>query len=67
MQISLVSWNVNGIRAVSAKDEFKEWFAQDKYDVISMQETKASVDQIPEHNQSILQVKMAIAPTLPHL
>ncbi|SPT71493.1 Exodeoxyribonuclease [Anaerobiospirillum thomasii] len=49
MQISLVSWNVNGIRAVSAKDEFKEWFAQDKYDVISMQETKASVDQIPEH------------------
>ena len=49
MQISLVSWNVNGIRAVSAKDEFKEWFAQDKYDVISMQETKASVNQIPEH------------------
>ena len=49
MQISLVSWNVNGIRAVSAKEPFKEWFFSDKYDVIGFQETKASSDQVPKN------------------
>ena len=26
MSVKLVSWNVNGIRAVSKKDEFWDWF-----------------------------------------
>lgn len=49
MEIKLASWNVNGIRAVSAKEEWQQWFAQDKYDVIGFQETKAEKSQIPEH------------------
>ena len=46
MDIKLASWNVNGIRAVSAKEDWK-WFSNCGYDVISLQETKASVDQMP--------------------
>lgn len=48
MEIKLASWNINGIRAVAAKPEWKEWFAQDKYDVIGFQETKADREQVPE-------------------
>ena len=47
MDIKLASWNVNGIRAVSAKEDWK-WFSDCGYDVISLQETKASVEQMPE-------------------
>lgn len=47
MEIKLASWNVNGIRAVAKKPEWQQWFAQDYYDVIGFQETKASIDQIP--------------------
>ena len=39
MDIKLASWNVNGIRAVSAKEDWK-WFSDCGYDVISLQETK---------------------------
>ena len=46
MDIKLASWNVNGIRAVSAKEDWK-WFSDCGYDVISLQETKASVEQMP--------------------
>ena len=45
MQIKLASWNVNGIRAVSAKEDWK-WFGSRGYDVISLQETKADVKQL---------------------
>ena len=45
--IKLISWNVNGIRAVEKKgfvDEMLKWDA----DVICLQETKASEDQLSE-------------------
>ncbi len=47
LEIKLASWNVNGIRAVAAKPEWQQWFAQDQYDVIGFQETKAEVAQMP--------------------
>lgn len=47
MQLRLASWNVNGIRAVSKKDDWK-WFENSTYDVIAFQETKAAVEQLPE-------------------
>ncbi|MBQ2760663.1 MAG: exodeoxyribonuclease III [Mailhella sp.] len=40
------SWNVNGFRAVSRKGDW-EWFARTQADVVGLQETKASPDQIP--------------------
>lgn len=43
--ISLVSWNVNGIRAAEKKG-FLDWFHKAKYNVVGLQETKAHVDQL---------------------
>ena len=41
-----VSWTVNGFRAVSKKEDWA-WFARTQADVVGLQETKASPDQIP--------------------
>jgi len=48
MSIKLVSWNVNGIRAVSKKDEFWNWFDNTDADIINFQEVRATQDKIPE-------------------
>ncbi len=45
--MKLVSWNVNGIRAVHNKDLLKHLFGLDA-DVYCLQETKAEVSQVPE-------------------
>ncbi len=50
MRIKLVSWNVNGLRAVSAKPEWK-WFEQSDAQIIALQETKASPEQLPANLQ----------------
>lgn len=47
--IRLVSWNVNGFRAVTGKPDWN-WFASTQADVVALQETKAEPGQIaPEH------------------
>lgn len=43
--MKLISWNVNGIRAVWKKG-FSQWLLQENPDVLCLQETKASVDQL---------------------
>ncbi|MCL2157612.1 MAG: exodeoxyribonuclease III [Methanobrevibacter sp.] len=45
--IRLLSWNVNGIRAVHRKG-FLEWFKGADTDILCLQEIKAEVDQIPK-------------------
>ena len=45
--MKIVSWNVNGIRAVIKKD-FKQQFVDMNADVLCLQETKAQVDQVME-------------------
>ena len=45
MQVRLVSWNVNGIRAVSAKPDW-QWFSGQTAQIVGLQETKASPDQL---------------------
>ena len=47
MSVKLVSWNVNGIRAVSKKDEFWDWFYNTDADIINFQEIRASSSDIP--------------------
>ena len=42
----IISWNVNGIRAVHKKG-FLEWLAKESPDILCVQETKASEDQLP--------------------
>jgi len=43
--VKLVSWNVNGVRAVWKKG-FEDWFKKEKADVVCLQETKAQPDQL---------------------
>jgi exodeoxyribonuclease-3 len=44
--MKLISWNVNGIRAVYKKG-FPEWFSKESPDILCLQEIKATSDQIP--------------------
>ncbi|MBD3299793.1 MAG: exodeoxyribonuclease III [Candidatus Moranbacteria bacterium] len=44
-QIRILSWNVNGLRAVYRKG-FLDWFLQQKPDILALQETKAREDQL---------------------
>ncbi|OGO31032.1 MAG: exodeoxyribonuclease III [Chloroflexi bacterium RBG_16_56_11] len=44
-EIRLLSWNVNGIRALTRKGFF-EWLARDTPDVLCLQETKVHPDQV---------------------
>jgi len=43
----ILSWNVNGIRAVEKKG-FIEWLKNESPDILGIQETKAQVDQLNE-------------------
>ncbi len=45
MQIKMLSWNVNGIRAVSAKPDWT-WFVNSDAHIIGLQETKAAPAQL---------------------
>ena len=47
MVIKLISWNVNGIRAVLNKG-FKEYVKKENPDILCLQETKAHPDQVDE-------------------
>ncbi|MGB2579852.1 exodeoxyribonuclease-3 [Elusimicrobium simillimum] len=51
MTKKFISWNVNGLRAV-AKKGFEEWFSKESPDILALQETKASPDQLPQTLQS---------------
>ena len=52
MIIRLLSWNVNGIRAVYRKG-FIEWLLKEQPDVLCLQEIKAKVEQLPQALQHI--------------
>ena len=45
--MKIISWNVNGIRAVYKKG-FLEWFAKESPDILCLQEIKANLEQFPE-------------------
>lgn len=45
--MKLISWNVNGIRAIQKKG-FLDWLAASDADIIALQETKAHPDQLDE-------------------
>ena len=44
--MKLISWNVNGIRAVYKKG-FLEWFTKESPDILCLQEIKADLEQFP--------------------
>lgn len=46
-EIELLCWNVNGIRAAKGKG-FLDWLCRESPDIISLQETKAHLEQIDD-------------------
>lgn len=42
----LISWNVNGVRAVHQRGDL-DWLWSSDADIVLLQETKASIDQVP--------------------
>ena len=46
-KIRIISWNVNGIRAIQKKG-FLEWFKKESPDILCIQETKAHPEQLGE-------------------
>ena len=44
----LLSWNVNGLRAVYKKN-FLEWFDEQQADIYCIQETKSHIEQLPKN------------------
>lgn len=45
--MKLISWNVNGLRAVHKKD-FMKWFADEAADIVCLQEIKIGAEQVEE-------------------
>lgn len=50
--MKLLSWNVNGLRAMSKKDDWQH-FLEEKADIFCLQETKAQESQIPDEVRHI--------------
>ena len=48
----ILSWNVNGLRAIHRKG-FLDWLKQEQPTILCVQETKASEEQIPEELKNI--------------
>lgn len=46
--MKIISWNVNGLRAVEKKGELKKFLDRHKPDVLFIQEIKAKVEQLPD-------------------
>jgi len=52
LTLRLLSWNVNGLRAICKKG-FVDWLRGDMPDVLCLQETKVAADQVPSELKSI--------------
>jgi exodeoxyribonuclease-3 len=50
--MKLLSWNVNGLRAVHKKG-FLDWFRKDDPDILCVQETKAAEEQLPDEIRQV--------------
>lgn len=45
--MKIISWNINGIRAVEKKG-FHDWFKEEDADIVCLQEVKAQLDQLSD-------------------
>lgn len=44
--MKIITWNVNGLRAIWKKEDLQELIKRESPDILSLQETKASVEQL---------------------
>lgn len=54
--MKLISWNVNGIRAIHKKG-FVEWLTKESPDILCLQETKAHPEQLPDDLLNVAEYK----------
>lgn len=47
MSLTVISWNVNGLRAAAGKG-FGDWLGQKPGDIVALQETRTLLEQVPE-------------------
>ena len=57
MKASILTYNVNGIRAAIGKGLI-DFLREDNSDIVGFQELKASADQIPDCYSKILVIKL---------
>ncbi len=50
----IISWNVNGLRAVHRKEIFLDFVKKQNPDILCLQETKAEENQLPDEVKNIL-------------
>lgn len=50
-RMKIISWNVNGLRALHKKGQF-DWIIKQNPDIFCLQETKSRADQLPEEVRS---------------
>ncbi|MBD3216685.1 MAG: exodeoxyribonuclease III [candidate division Zixibacteria bacterium] len=51
-KIRMLSWNINGIRAIHKKGAL-EWFFTEQPDILCLQETKAQEEQVPKQLKEV--------------
>jgi exodeoxyribonuclease-3 len=51
--VKILSWNVNGLRALHRKGLLLPWMEREDADVVCLQETKASPEQLPDDLRNI--------------
>ena len=49
----VISWNVNGLRAVHKRGQFLAFIKKEKPDILCLQETKARAEQLPDEIRNI--------------
>jgi exodeoxyribonuclease-3 len=51
--MKIISWNTNGLRATVKQGHFTPLFKKEKPDIVCLQETKATPDQLPEEIRNL--------------
>lgn len=51
--MKIISWNTNGLRATAKQSFFTPLFNKEKPDIVCLQETKATPDQLPEEVRNL--------------
>jgi exodeoxyribonuclease III len=51
--MKIISWNTNGLRATAKQGHFDPLFADYNPDIVCLQETKSTPEQLPEHVRTV--------------
>ncbi len=62
--MKIISWNTNGLRATVKQNNFEPLFEKYKPDIVCLQETKCTMDQIPEEILNYKDYHFYLSPSL---